>query len=92
MSDGRDDDDALRTSDARFRLAVETLGEGVVITDAEDVIVYVNSRMAEISGYAPRGDGRASAVSRAARPRGGPGRLPPAHGRCACRACPSSTR
>jgi signal transduction histidine kinase len=27
MSDGRDDDDALRSSDARFRLAVETLGE-----------------------------------------------------------------
>jgi PAS domain S-box-containing protein len=51
MSDGRDDDDALRNPDARFRLAVETLGEGVVITDAEDVIVYVNSRMAEISGY-----------------------------------------
>ena len=51
MSDGRDDDDALRSSDARFRLAVETLGEGVVITDEEDVIVYVNSRMAEISGY-----------------------------------------
>ena len=52
MPDGRDDDDALRTSDARFRLAVETLGEGVVITDEQDVIVYVNSRMAEISGYA----------------------------------------
>ena len=51
MSDVRDDDALLR-SDARFRLAVETLGEGVVITDAEDVIVYVNSRMAEISGYA----------------------------------------
>ena len=52
MSDGRKDDDALRTSDARFRLAVETLNEGVAITDVEDVIVYVNSRMAEISGYA----------------------------------------
>ena len=51
MSDGRADDDALLSSDARFRLAVETLGEGVVITDEEDVIVYVNSRMAEISGY-----------------------------------------
>ena len=38
MSDGRADDDALRNSDARFRLAVETLGEGVVITDVEDVI------------------------------------------------------
>ena len=52
MSDGRHDDDASRNSDAWFRLAVETLGEGVVITDAADVITYVNSRMAEISGYA----------------------------------------
>jgi PAS domain S-box-containing protein len=51
MPAGRDDDDALRSSDARFRLAVETLGEGVVITDEQDVIVYVNARMAEISGY-----------------------------------------
>jgi PAS domain S-box-containing protein len=50
MPDGRADD-PLREFDARFRLAVETLGEGVVITDADDVIVYVNSRMAEISGH-----------------------------------------
>ena len=51
MPDGRaDDDDPLREFDARFRLAVETLGEGVVITDAGDVIVYVNSRMAQIYG------------------------------------------
>src|SRR6187397_229214 len=51
MSDAPMDDEALRTSDARFRLDVETLGEGVVITDADDVVVYANSRMAEISGY-----------------------------------------
>ena len=51
MPDGREDD-PLREFDARFRLAVETLGEGVVITDAEDRIVYVNSRMAHISGHA----------------------------------------
>ena len=50
MPDGREDD-PLREFDARFRLAVETLGEGVVITDAEDRIVYVNSRMAQISGH-----------------------------------------
>ena len=52
MSDARIDAEALRTSDARFRLAVETLGEGVVITDADDVVVYANSRMVELSGYA----------------------------------------
>jgi PAS domain S-box-containing protein len=42
----------MSDADARFRLAVETLGEGVVITDADDIVVYANSRMAEISGYA----------------------------------------
>jgi PAS domain-containing protein len=76
MSDGREDDDALRNSDARFRLAVETLGEGVVITDVEDVIVYVNSRMAEISGcWSPR-TRRPTARRRP----------------CGCRASPSNTR
>jgi PAS domain S-box-containing protein len=50
LPDGREDD-PLREFDARFRLAVETLGEGVIITDAEDRIVYVNSRMAQISGH-----------------------------------------
>jgi PAS domain S-box-containing protein len=42
----------LRASEARFRAAVETLGEGLIITDAADVIAYVNSRMTQLSGYA----------------------------------------
>jgi PAS domain S-box-containing protein len=50
---GRHDDADLRASEARFRAAVETLGEGLLITDTEDVIVYVNSRITQISGYAP---------------------------------------
>jgi hypothetical protein len=45
------EEEALRASEARFRLAVETLGEGVLITDIRDVVVYVNSRMCELSGY-----------------------------------------
>jgi PAS domain S-box-containing protein len=44
-------EEELRASEARFRAAVETLGEGLVITDAEDVVAYVNSRMAQLSGY-----------------------------------------
>ena len=44
-------EEELRTSEARFRAAVETLGEGLVITDASDVVTYVNSRMAQLSGY-----------------------------------------
>src|SRR5438128_1390706 len=49
---GRDEDE-LRASEARFRAAVETLGEGLIITDVEDVILYVNSRMEQLAGYAP---------------------------------------
>jgi len=44
-------EEELRASEARFRAAVETLGEGLIITDAADVVVYVNSRMAQLSGY-----------------------------------------
>jgi PAS domain S-box-containing protein len=49
---GREEDE-LRASEARFRAAVETLGEGLIITDVEDVILYVNSRMEQLAGYAP---------------------------------------
>ncbi len=90
MSDGRDDDDALRNSDARFRLAVETLGEGVVITDEEDVIVYVNSRMAEISGY-EREEMVGQRVARLLVPDEDQASYASACP-CACRASPSSTR
>jgi PAS domain S-box-containing protein len=49
---GRRQQEALAASEARFRAAVETLGEGVIVTDVEDVVVYVNSRMEQLSGYA----------------------------------------
>ncbi len=48
----REEEDA-RSSEARFRAAVETLGEGLLITDPDDVVVYVNSRMTPLSGHAP---------------------------------------
>jgi PAS domain S-box-containing protein len=47
----RREEEALRHSEARFRAAVEALGEGLVITDRQDAIVYVNSRMCEMSGF-----------------------------------------
>jgi PAS domain S-box-containing protein len=46
-------EEELRASEARFRAAVETLGEGLIITDVSDIITYVNFRMAQLSGYAP---------------------------------------
>ncbi len=44
---------ALRDSEERFRTVVESLAEGLVITDLEGVATYVNRRMGEITGYAP---------------------------------------
>ncbi len=43
----------LRESETRFRTVVESLGEGVVITDINDAVIYINSRMADLCGYAP---------------------------------------
>jgi diguanylate cyclase (GGDEF)-like protein/PAS domain S-box-containing protein len=45
---------ALRESEERFRNVVENLGEGLVITDVEDAILYTNSRLTELTGYAPQ--------------------------------------
>ena len=44
---------ALRDSEERFRTVVESLAEGLVITDLEGIATYVNRRMGEITGYAP---------------------------------------
>ena len=41
----------LRSSEARFRSVVESMGEGLLITDADDVITYANPRMMELTGY-----------------------------------------
>ena len=41
----------LRQSEERFRMAVECLDEGLLITDLDDVVLYVNSRISELTGY-----------------------------------------
>ena len=43
--------EALRASEIRFRTVADGLGEGIMITDFDDVVLYVNSRMAEMTGY-----------------------------------------
>jgi PAS domain S-box-containing protein len=42
---------AVRHSEGRFRMVAENLGEGIVITDIDDTVNFVNSRMIEITGY-----------------------------------------
>ncbi len=42
---------ALEASEGRFRSVVESLAEGILITDLDDVILYANSRTVEITGH-----------------------------------------
>ena len=41
----------LRESETRFRSVVQSLGEGLVITDVDDTVRYINSRMSDLCGY-----------------------------------------
>ena len=43
---------ALRESEERHRAVVETLNEGLLITDGDDRILFSNERMAAMTGYA----------------------------------------
>jgi PAS domain S-box-containing protein len=54
ITDRRRAEETLRESETRFRTVVESLGEGVVITDIDDTVIYINSRMADLCGYAAK--------------------------------------
>ena len=47
----RESEQSLRDSETRFRSVVESLREGLVITDLNDRIVYVNSRVTDLTGH-----------------------------------------
>jgi PAS domain S-box-containing protein len=44
-------EEALRESEENFRSIVETAYEGILVTDAQNKIVFPNQRMAEMLGY-----------------------------------------
>jgi PAS domain S-box-containing protein len=44
--------DRLQRSEASMRSILESLNDGVIMTDLDDVITYVNPRMATLLGYA----------------------------------------
>ena len=41
----------IAESETKFRTVVESMGEGLIIMDENDKIIYANNRMSEISGY-----------------------------------------
>ncbi|MDP9347876.1 MAG: PAS domain S-box protein [Gemmatimonadota bacterium] len=45
--------EALKESEARFRSVVESLGEGLLVTDLDDRVLYANARIEEVFGYTP---------------------------------------
>jgi PAS domain S-box-containing protein len=51
LADRKQAEIAVRNSEERFRMVAENLGEGLIITDLNDVVNYVNSRMIAITGY-----------------------------------------
>ena len=46
-------EEALRASEGRYRLLVETANEGIWTMDADHVTTYVNQAMADMLGYTP---------------------------------------
>ena len=42
---------ALRKSEERYRLLVETMSDGVGVRDRDDVTIFVNQGLSEITGY-----------------------------------------
>lgn len=42
---------ALEESEVRYKTLIDALGEGIIFTDREDIILHINSRLAEMTGY-----------------------------------------
>jgi diguanylate cyclase (GGDEF)-like protein/PAS domain S-box-containing protein len=53
ITEQRRTEQARLESEQRFRTVVESLGEGLFITDLDDRVQYANSRIASITGYTP---------------------------------------
>jgi diguanylate cyclase len=51
ITDSKRAEAALRESEERFRTVVEVLGEGILIMDLDDQIVYANRRTLELTGF-----------------------------------------
>jgi PAS domain S-box-containing protein len=45
-------EEKLRESEEKYRNIVETANEGIIVTDKESIITYLNKKMADMLGYA----------------------------------------
>ena len=45
--------DNLKESEEKYRTLIENMGEGILMTDLDDRILYTNQRISEIYGYSP---------------------------------------
>jgi PAS domain S-box-containing protein len=52
VTDAAEISDALAESEIRFRTVVESLNEGLILTDLNDNIIYINRRMTDLCGWA----------------------------------------
>jgi PAS domain S-box-containing protein len=53
ITDRKKAEEALRQSEQKYRLVVESLSEGIWVLDPDACTSFVNPRMAEMLGYAP---------------------------------------
>ncbi len=53
ISGRKQTEDALRKSEEKYRRIVETANEGICMTDADNLVAYVNQKMADMLGYVP---------------------------------------
>jgi len=53
ISERKQAEDALRRSEEKYRRIVETANEGICMTDADNLVTYVNQKMADMLGYLP---------------------------------------
>jgi diguanylate cyclase (GGDEF)-like protein/PAS domain S-box-containing protein len=54
VTEQREAEEALKLSEVRFRSVVQSLDEALLITDLDDVVLYANGRIGDLTGYSPQ--------------------------------------